>query len=137
MLAISACTTCSIQMIDTPWRLTSRTSSTSATHSCSVKTARDFVEQQHCRIGRQRPRQLEPLAIEQREARRRTVGRTGEPALFEDFHAALVGIVFALPSAERRGDDEDFRKRSCRRTAAESETSARCPWCSAAPVARG
>src|SRR5215469_9292239 len=70
--------------------------------------AGDFVEEQHLRIGRQRARQFQPLAIEQSETAGQPVGFAGKPAAGQDRHAALVSIALASPAAERRSDDKIF-----------------------------
>ena len=104
--ASSACTTCSIQMIETPLARTRLMRSTSADAFVLGEPAGDLVEQQEPRAGRKRARQLEPLAVEQREPAGGAVGFVGKAALRQDVHAARVDVALALAAAEGRGDDE-------------------------------
>ena len=71
MLATKACTTCSIQMIETPLRLTSLMRAISTWHSCSVRPPATSSSSSTRGCGRERARELEPLAVEQGEACRR------------------------------------------------------------------
>ena len=66
------------------------------------QAARDLVEQQHARLRRQRARELEPLAVEQRERARGTVRLVGERALLEQLDAARIDLALAMAAAERR-----------------------------------
>ena len=66
--AVSACTTCSIQMIATPSAEIERTMSVQLRHLGIGEAARHLVEQQQPRAGGECPRQLEPLARAARAA---------------------------------------------------------------------
>ena len=72
------------------------------------QTAGDFVEQEYARTGGQRTGEFEPLAVDQSEAAGTAVGFLGEPATFEDIHAAVVHVALAVPGAEGGGNDEIF-----------------------------
>ena len=64
MLATKACTTCSIQMIETPPRLMSPMRVDQHLALALGQTAGNFVEQEHARVRRQRAGEFEPLAID-------------------------------------------------------------------------
>ena len=70
----SACTTCSIQIIVTPRALMRLQLLDQLLRLVLGEAAGDLVEQQQLRPRRQRARQLEPLAVEQRQAAGRLVG---------------------------------------------------------------
>ena len=63
----SACTMCSIHTIDTPVARMPRDRVDQLEHLGLGQAAGDLVEQQQRRLRRQRPGQLEPLAVEQRQ----------------------------------------------------------------------
>jgi hypothetical protein len=64
--------------------------------------AGDLVQQQHARRGGEGARELEPLAVEQREAARRPVRLVGEAALLEQLDATRIDLALAPAAAERR-----------------------------------
>ncbi len=69
----------------------------------------DLVEQQHHRAGRERPRQLEPLAVEQAEA----LGRAGwrarsRPQSSSTSMQRVVGVLAAQAAAGRRARRSTF-----------------------------
>src|SRR5262249_48838203 len=70
------------------------------------EATRNFVEQEHARFARQRPCQLEPLAIEKREGAGRPVGSPREAALVQQLRAAPIDVALGAAAAERRGDHE-------------------------------
>ena len=76
---------------DAPARAPRGSSSTSSPASASVRPRADLVEQQHAGSGRERPRQLEPLAVEQAEALGAAVGEVEQAAQLEHLDAAVVG----------------------------------------------
>ena len=104
--AMSACTTCSIQMIETPLRRMLRIRSTSAAHSCSVRPPATSSRSSSARLRRQRAGEFEPLAVEQREPAGRPVGLVGEAALLEQLDAARIDVALAAAAAERRRHDQ-------------------------------
>src|SRR5262249_39658322 len=63
--------------------------------------AGDLVEQQDARLGRERARELEPLAVEQRERAGAPVGLVGEPAAADQLDAAGIDLALAVAAAER------------------------------------
>ena len=75
-------------MIEMPLARISLMSATSVGAFVLGQAARDLVEQQHARAGRERARKLEPLAVEQRERAGLAVGLVGEAAALEDVDAA-------------------------------------------------
>ena len=137
MLASKACTTCSIQTIETPLRLTSRDQLDQRVAFALGQSAGDFVEQEHARIGGERPRQLQPLAVEQRQAAGAAVGFAGKPAAFENIHAALIGVALAPAAAERGGDDEILEHAHAAERQRDLKRAADAHACSAAPAACG
>ena len=102
------------------------------------QAAADLVEQQHRRVGGQRPGELEPLAVQQPEALGAPVGQLDQAAQLQHLDAPRVGA--AARAARRRTRRRRARSRtpSCRRTAAASGTPARSPRrqrsCRAQPV---
>ncbi len=64
------------------------------------EAAGDLIEQEHARAGRQRARQLKPLAIEQRKAPGERVGLAGERAPFEQIDAMAIDVLLAPATAE-------------------------------------
>ncbi len=104
----SACTTCSIQTIETPLCAHLADQLDQRVTFALGQPAGDFIEQQHRGIGGERAGEFEPLAVEQRQTARRPIGFVGKSAAFENVHAARIGVVLAAAAAERRGDDEIF-----------------------------
>ena len=91
------------------------------------EAAADLVEKQHLRIGGERARELETLAIEQAEIRRRGGWRHRRARTSRSTSTArCVGIGAAR--CPRRASRRRARSRrpSCRRTDAGSDASARC-----------
>ena len=72
------------------------------------ESAGDLVEQQDSRFCRQCARQLEALAIEQRQSAGRSVRLARQAAAFEQIRAAIVDGGFALVGPERGGHDDIF-----------------------------
>ena len=68
--------------------------------------AGDLVEQEHARLGRERARELEPLAVEKRERAGAPVRLVGEPATADELDAAGVDLALAAAAAERRRHHE-------------------------------
>ena len=92
------------------------------------QAAADLVQQQHGRVGCERARQLEPLAVEQPERLGAPVGerracRTVSSASID----APVGAPRACARRRRSPPRARSRTRSCRRTAAAPGARARCP----------
>ena len=79
----STCTTCSIQTIASPPARSSRTIADEPLGLGVGQPAGDLVEQQQPRAGRQRPRQLETLAVEQAERLGAAVGDVDEAGRVE------------------------------------------------------
>jgi hypothetical protein len=75
------------------------------------EAAGDLVEEQHARLRGERARQLEPLAVEQREGAGESVRLGCEAALVEPFDAARIDLALATAGAERRGDHEILEHR--------------------------
>ena len=101
-MAISACTTCSIQMIETPVAPDIPDQRDQREAFVLGQAAGDLVEQEHARLGGERARELEPLAVEQRQRAGRPVRLVGERALLEQLDAARIDIALAVAAAERR-----------------------------------
>ena len=115
-------------MIETPLARTSLISATSAAHSCSVSPPGDLVEEQHARSGRERARQFEALAIEQRRAAGRPVRLARRrPQRSSMSSAAIIDMRSRSPAAEGGGHDDVFEHGHAARTAAGSGTSAPGP----------
>ena len=94
---MSACTTCSIQTIETPLAAHVADQRDEAFAFVLGEPAGDLVEQQHARSRGERTGKLEPLAVEQRERAGEPVRLVGEAAPGEDVHAS--GIDLALAAA--------------------------------------
>src|SRR6185437_876228 len=62
----------------------------------------DLVEQQHLRIGRERARQFQPLALQQRQLAGGQVCLAEKIGEAQEIDAALIGFRFALRRAKRR-----------------------------------
>ena len=75
------------------------------------QAAGDFVEQQDARTGRERPRQFQPLAIEQRQASGKSVGLRLETGERQNVAAELNGFRLGYPRAEQRRDGQIFEYR--------------------------
>src|SRR5262249_33821612 len=60
------------------------------------QAAGHLVKQEQPRLGCERSRQFEPLAIEQCQLAGVTIGFVGEPTLIENFQAACSAITLAL-----------------------------------------
>ena len=73
--------------------------------------AADLVEQQQRRLGRQRARKLEPLAVEQAERLGAAVGDAGHAAQLERRDGVLIGLVAAEIGAMRGGDEDVLERR--------------------------
>ena len=73
--------------------------------------AADLVEQQQRRLGRQRARELQPLAVEQAERFGGPVGDAGHAAQLERRDGALIGLVAAEIGAMRGGDEDVLERR--------------------------
>ena len=72
---------------------------------CVRQAAADLVEEEHARVGRERARELEPLAVEQAERLGGPVGPVAETAELERVDAALVCRHPPPPAARRRADE--------------------------------
>ena len=105
---------CSIQTIETPPRANVADQLDQRRAFVLGQAAGDLVEQQHARRGGERARELEPLAVEQREAAGRPVRLVGEAALLEQLDAARIDVALALAAAEGRPPPPGSRTRSCR-----------------------
>src|SRR5262249_21891510 len=66
------------------------------------EAAGHLVEQEHARLRGERARQLEPLAIEEREAAGGPMGLDCEAALLDELDAAPIDIALAAAAAECR-----------------------------------
>ena len=107
MLAISACTTCSIQMIETP--LASHLADQRDQRLAFVlgQPARDFVEQA-ARAGSVASARASSSRLRSSSVRL-PAGRlalSASPQRVENVHAAVIGVVLAPPGAERRRHDQ-------------------------------
>ena len=91
---------CSIQMIATPSRVDALDRVDELGDLGLGEPAGDLVEQQHRRLGRQRPGQLEPLALEQRQRAGGHVGaaRPCRPARARDRRSS-IGAAAGVPAA--------------------------------------
>ena len=84
---------------------------TSVAHFGLGQAARHLVKQQYARIGGERAGELEPLAVEEREAAGAAIGGGAEAALRQDVHAGAIGLVFAPPRPEGGGHHQIFEHR--------------------------
>ena len=82
--------------------------------------AGDLVEQQQPRIGGQRARQLQPLAVEQRQRAGDAVGARDQSRSLEDLGAGVDDVALAPALAEARRRPAGSRTPSASRTAAGS-----------------
>ena len=73
--------------------------------------AGDLVEQQQPRIGGERARHLQPLAVEQRQRAADPVGLRGKAGLLEDLADRVDDLGLALVLAEAGGDQQVLRHR--------------------------
>ena len=70
------------------------------------QTAGDLVEQERARLRHDRTRELEALALEQRQRAGEGVGLAGESRPSQDLDAHIVRIALRPPPTER-GPDQD------------------------------
>ena len=70
------------------------------------QAAADLVEQQHCRAGGERARELQPFAVDQAERLGAPIGEAGHAGQRQRLDGARVGRV-ALQAAAVRGGGED------------------------------
>ena len=71
------------------------------------EAAGDLVEQQQARIGGERARHFQPLAVEQRQRAGETVGLGGKAGLLQDVAArSSTTSASRLPLAEAGGDQQ-------------------------------
>ncbi|MGY3332387.1 hypothetical protein ACVILI_005404 [Mesorhizobium sp. USDA 4775] len=68
--------------------------------------ARDLVQQQQLRIRRQRARQFQPLAVEQRQGTGRDIGLVGKLAIAQHLGAEGIALLLRPAAAERGGDQQ-------------------------------
>src|SRR5207247_6127215 len=70
------------------------------------QAAGHLVEQEDARLRGERARELEPLAVEEREAAGRPIGLGREAALLDELDAAPIDIALAATATERRRHDQ-------------------------------
>jgi hypothetical protein len=70
------------------------------------QAAGHLVEQEHARLRGERARQLEPLAVEEREAAGGPIGLGREAALLDELDAARIDVALAAAAAEGRRHDQ-------------------------------
>src|SRR5262245_27940709 len=70
------------------------------------QAAGDLVEQEHARLRGECARELEPLAVEQREAAGGPIRLGREAALLDELDAAPIDVALAAAAAERRRHDQ-------------------------------
>ena len=75
------------------------------------EAAGDLVEEQHARLRGECARELEPLAVEQRQRVGEPVRLGCEAALLEPFDAARIDVALATAGAERRRDHQILEHR--------------------------
>ena len=68
--------------------------------------ARDLVEQQQARTGRERARHFQPLAFEQRERAGRHIGARQQMRAIENLAAGIDHVALALAAAIDRADQK-------------------------------
>ena len=85
--------------------------STSSSHSPCGEAAGDLVEQQQARVGGERARHFEALAVEQRQRAADAVGLRGKAGLLEDVADLVDDVGLALVLAEAGGDQQVLRDR--------------------------
>jgi len=78
------------------------------------QAAGDLVEQEHARLRGQSARELEPLAVEQREAAGKLVGLAGKGAALQQLDAAAVRHPSRAGRRRTPPPPRGSRTRSCR-----------------------
>ena len=107
---------CSIQTIASPRPRSDLDCFDQAVGFLVGEAAADLVEQQHARLGRERARKLQPLAIEQPERFRPAIGDVQHLAKLKRLDAALVSALTRQGRRRSSRRRSNFRTRSCRRT---------------------
>src|SRR5262249_58319523 len=73
------------------------------------QAAGHLVEQEHARLRSERARQLEPLAVEEREAAGGPIGLGCEATLLDELDAARIDVALAAAAAGRRRHHQVLR----------------------------
>ena len=97
---------CSIQTIVRPLRVDAADRLDQLVAFALRQPAGDLVEQQQARVGGERARHFQPLAVEQRQRAADPVGLRGKAGLLEDLADLIDHIGLALVLAEAGGDQQ-------------------------------
>ncbi len=102
---------CSIQMIETPAAADVADQLDQRAAFVLGQPAGDLVEQQNARLGGERAGELQPLAVEQRQAPAGRLALSRERAVAEHLDAARIDLALAVAAAEGAGDHQVLEHR--------------------------